>query len=146
MIVVARLFGRFTHNLEQKTRLAIPAKLRAELGNSFVLTVSPSGEKCLRAYTFEDWDFVMDKLNDQPSSEELTIMQRLIYLDTVSVSLDKYGRISIPTEFLEAVGIEHEVFMLGTGFHLELWNPEEFKKMEAQTRARMENKKIFLNK
>lgn len=142
---MARLFGRFNHNLEQKNRLAIPAKLRSELGKSFVLTVSTS-ERCLRAYTFEDWDFVMEKLNDQPSSEELTTIQRLIYMKTVSVSLDKYGRISIPIEYLEEVGIEHEVFMLGTGFHLELWSPEEYKKMEQKTMEDMKNKKVFLNK
>lgn len=146
MIVVARLLGMYTHSLEQQNRLAIPAKLRSELGKSFVLTVSPSGERCLLAYKYEDWDDVMEKLNDQPSSEELTFTQRSIYLNSVSVSLDKNGRISIPIRFMEAVGLKDEVCILGTGFRLELWDQKEFEKMTEQTRARMENKKIYLNK
>ena len=146
MAVVTRLFGSFTHNLDQQNRLAIPAKLRAELGDSFVLTISPSGERCLLAYTFEDWDDVMQKLSDQPASEELMLKQRYIYMDTVKADLDSHGRVTIPTQFMEKAGFQSEVLMLGVGSRMELWDPEEFRQMQERTRARIENQKIYFNK
>ncbi len=146
MFFVARLVGTYTHNLEQTTRLAIPAKMRAELGKEFMLARSPSGEPCLLVYSFEDWDDVMASVNDQDASEELTFIQRSIYADAEIVSLDKYGRISVPKRFLEAAGLEHEVVLLGTGFHLELWSPEEFEKMQQRIRAVIGEKKIYLKK
>ncbi len=138
--------GTYTHNLDQKNRLAIPAKLRAELGDSFVLTFSPSGERCLLAYAFEDWDDVMQKLLDQPSSEDLMLRQRNIYMNSDKIDLDAQGRMTIPTRFMEKAGFTREVFMLGTGFHLELWDPEEFQKMLERNKEIMENQITYLNK
>ena len=48
--------GIYQHTLDAKGRLFIPAKLREELGDTFYVTVSP--EKCLSAYSQENWDDV----------------------------------------------------------------------------------------
>ena len=144
--VVARLFGAYTHNLDQKNRLAIPAKLRAELGDSFVLTLSPSGEKCLLAYTFEDWDDVMRDFLSQPSSEDQMLRQRKLYMNTDKMDLDAQGRMTIPTRLMEQAGFRREVYMLGSGYHLEFWDPEEFEKMLERNKERMDSQKTYLNK
>lgn len=138
--------GAYTHNLDQKNRLAIPAKLRAELGDSFVLTVSPSNEPCLLAYAFDDWDAVMEDVNDQPASEELMLTQRYIYMYSDKIDLDAQGRMTIPTRFMEIAGFQKEVFMLGAGHRVEFWDPEEYKKMEMRTKERMLQQKRFYSK
>ena len=48
--------GIYQHTLDAKGRLFIPAKLREELGETFYVTISP--EKCLSAYSQENWDDV----------------------------------------------------------------------------------------
>lgn len=138
--------GTYTHNLEQKNRLAIPSKFRSELGESFVLTVSPSGERCLLAYTFEDWDDVMQKLVSEEPSENTVLRQRMIYMNTERIDIDSKGRMTIPMRFMEKVGLKNEVLMLGDGFHLELWDPQEFEQMLGHYKDQMENQKTYYYK
>lgn len=143
---MARLMGTSTHNLDQQNRLAIPTKMRTELGDSFVLTVSPSGEHCLLVYAFEDWDDVMQKLISEEPSEETMLRQRMIYMNTERIDLDSKGRMTIPTRFMEKAGFKNEVFLLGNGYHLELWDPEEFGQMLGRNKERMENQKTYYYK
>ena len=51
--------GIYQHTLDAKGRLFIPAKLREELGDTFYVTVSP--EKCLSAYSQENWKAISEK-------------------------------------------------------------------------------------
>ncbi|MBR5618429.1 MAG: hypothetical protein IKW76_01695 [Clostridia bacterium] len=143
---MARLMGTYTHNLDQQNRLAIPTKVRAELGDSFVLTVSPSGEDCLLAYSFEDWDDVMQKLIDEEPSEFTMIRQRMISINTVRADIDAKGRITIPTRFMEKAGFREEVYMLGNGYHLELWAPDKFDEMLSRYKDFTENQKTYFYK
>lgn len=135
--------GVYTHNLDQKNRLAIPAKIRAELGESFVLTMSPNGESCLLAYTFEGWDRVMERINDQPSSEDLMLTQRFIYMNSDKIDLDAQGRMTIPPQFMEQALFHKEVRILGAGERVEFWDPDEYDAMLARTRAHMQNRKVY---
>ena len=140
-----RIMGTYTHNLDQKNRLAIPAKIRAELGESFILTVSPNGERCLLAYTFDGWDRVMERINDQPSSEELMLTQRFIYMNSDKIDLDGQGRMTIPAQFMQAAGFQKEVRILGVGERVEFWDPNEFRAMEERNRALMQSRKIYFS-
>ena len=51
--------GIYQHTLDAKGRLFIPAKLREELGETFYVTISP--EKCLSAYSQENWKGISEK-------------------------------------------------------------------------------------
>ena len=140
-----RMTGTPKHNLDQTNRLAIPAKIRADLGDSFVLTVSPSGEKCLLAYTFDGWDRVMARINDAPSSEELMLTQRFIYMNSDKIELDSQGRMTIPAQFMEAADFHKEVHILGVGERVEFWDPVQYAAMLERSRAAMQNKKLFFS-
>lgn len=129
---MASMMGQYTHNLDQKNRLAVPSKIRDELGDVFILCVPQNGDRCLFGYTLADWDILMEKLNDQPPSRKLTMQQRFIHLYSDRVEADKQGRFTIPTHFMEAAGFTHEVFILGAGKRVEFWDPEEFKQMQTE--------------
>ena len=88
----------------------------------------------------------MEKLNDQPSSGELMLTQRFIYMNSDKIELDAQGRMTIPARFMDAAGFSREVFMLGAGSRVELWDPEEFRRMEERTRERMQNQKTYYYK
>ena len=138
--------GEYTHNLDQKNRLQIPAKMRTELGDSFVLTVSPSGDQCLLAYAFEDWDFVMEQLTKEEPSRETVMRQRKIYKNTDKIDLDAQGRMTIPARFMEKAGFKQEVYMLGCGTHLELWDPTEYQKWCDENEESLENQEAFFGR
>ena len=129
------MMGQYTHNLDQKNRLAIPAKLRESLGESFILCLAPNGDHCLFAYSQEDWQGIMDSINQQPPSRKLTMQQRAIHMNADLAETDKQGRITIPQRFIQQAGFEHEVFIFGVGKRVEFWSPSEWARMQAQCEA-----------
>ena len=129
---MAGLFGMYTHTLDQRNRLFVPSKMREILGDSFVLYFPQNGDKCIYGYAHEDWQTAMDKFNEQAPSRELALRQRFIYKNTDSADVDKQGRFTVPTAFMEKAGFEKEVIVLGVGRRVEFWNPDEWAKMEAQ--------------
>ena len=53
------LLGEFNHSIDEKGRLIIPAKLREDLGDSFVICNGLEG--CLFVYSQDEWNkFVAD--------------------------------------------------------------------------------------
>ena len=48
------LLGEFNHSIDEKGRLIIPAKLRDDLGDSFV--ICNGLEDCLFVYSQEEWN------------------------------------------------------------------------------------------
>ena len=56
--------GEYQHSLDNKGRLFIPAKLRDELGEVFFITLSM--DKCLCAYSAENWKVFSDKVSAMP--------------------------------------------------------------------------------
>ena len=53
---VSALIGKYPAKLDEKNRLFVPAKLRAELGEDFYVTLGVNcGHSCLTVYTAEDW-------------------------------------------------------------------------------------------
>lgn len=139
VVIVAELMGNYTHNLDQKNRLAIPAKLREDLGDCFVLCVPQNGDRCLFGYSLENWQRLMDKLNDEPSNHNLTLKQRFIHYYSDRVDVDKQGRFTIPPRFMEKAGFSREVFILGAGRRVEFWDPEEWARMESAAMAQMQD-------
>lgn len=137
--------GQYTHNLDQKNRLAIPAKIRVDLGESFILTVSPNSDPCLLAYTFEGWERVMASINNQPPSRELTYTQRFIYMNADKIELDNAGRMTIPAQFMEKVGFTKEVCILGAGERVEFWDSAKYAEMERGVTEFMQNKQTYFS-
>ena len=59
--------GQFPHNIDAKSRLFIPAKLREELGDVFHVTIGQDG--CLWVFSDADWNAFMEDLKSQPYSK-----------------------------------------------------------------------------
>ena len=53
-------FGEYQHALDTKNRIIVPAKLREELGNKFVITKGLDG--CLYVYPLAEWKILEEKL------------------------------------------------------------------------------------
>lgn len=136
---MSNYMGQSTHSLDAKNRIAVPVKFRNALGESFVLFRAMNGDKCLFLYSMEDWETLMSEVNSRPVSRELTEYQRRIYANLYEVEPDKQGRITLPAEFCKFAGFDREVFVLGAGKRVELWNPSEWDKASelAETRGIM---------
>ena len=69
--------GIYQHTLDAKGRLFIPAKLREELGDTFYVTIS--SEKCLSAYSTDNWKVMSDKVNAMPYVKQKRFIKMGMY-------------------------------------------------------------------
>ena len=51
--------GEYSHNVDAKGRLIVPAKFREQLGDQFVVTKGVDG--CLYVYSQEEWKRIEEK-------------------------------------------------------------------------------------
>lgn len=62
------LKGEYSHNIDAKGRLIIPAKFRDDLGEHFVITKGM--ENCLYVYPEAEWTAFEEKLNALPTTTD----------------------------------------------------------------------------
>ena len=103
------MIGKYNAKLDEKNRLFVPAKLRAELGSDFYVTLGVNcGHRCLTIYTAAEWMKLSENFNS------LSLAQRsgatsLIFMNAAECSPDKQFRFGL-TQFLLAVDILWQTF------------------------------------
>lgn len=115
------LKGEFNHTIDAKGRLIIPAKLREQLGVTFVITRGQDG--CLDAYPNDEWDLFEEKLNSLPSMKKgVRDIQRFFRSGATDCEIDNQGRILIPQTLREFASLDKEVVIVGNGIKAEIWS------------------------
>ncbi|MDP3795235.1 MAG: division/cell wall cluster transcriptional repressor MraZ [bacterium] len=119
------LIGQYQHALDEKKRLAIPSKLRLEVGHKVVVTRGL--DKCLFIYPMPIWERIAEKLGELPvGKSETRQFLRVLLSGATEVELDSLGRILIP-EFLKTyAGLEKEAVIVGVYNRLEVWDEREW--------------------
>ena len=115
------MLGRYKHNVDTKGRMFVPAKFRAELGESFVAAAVM--DHCICLYSAEEWNARMAKLSDQPMTEKVRKLSRLLGSRSDEVTIDAQGRINLNKELLAYANVEKEALVIGAGTRAEIWNP-----------------------
>ena len=126
------MIGRYPAKLDEKNRLFVPAKLRAEMGEDFYITLGVNcGHRCLTVYTASDWQKLQDNYNELPISQR-SAATSLIFMYATQCSPDKQFRFGVTQSLLEYAGMDREVMIVGRAGQAEIWDAEEFKKFEAE--------------
>ncbi len=108
-------------SLDNKGRLAVPAKYREDLlslcGGRLVITADPS--KCLLVYPHTVWEPIEQKLNSLSSFNPQTrSLQRLLVGNASDVDMDGAGRILVPPPLRHFAGLTKDVVLVGQGAKL----------------------------
>ena len=112
--------GQFSHNIDAKGRLFIPASLRKELGQTFHVTVGQ--DHCLSVYSDESWAAFMARLKELSYNEVKKL--RALFAYAADCEPDSQGRILIPAKLREYAGLDHDVTIIGSRSFAEIWNTE----------------------
>jgi len=117
--------GEYQHSIDIKKRLSLPAKFRKELGKEVVVT--RGFENCLVIYTKNQWERVMEELNNLPTGRaETRRFTRAVLGGAVEVSLDKLGRILLPDYLKQYAGLKKDVTVCGLSNKLEVWDSKKW--------------------
>ncbi len=115
------LIGEYTHAIDDKNRLSVPAKFRKELGEKIVIT--PGLDNCLFAYTLTEWGKVSEKLSGLSMLQADTrSFNRFMFAGAVEVEVDANGRILIPEFLKKFADLKGKVVITGIHSRVELWN------------------------
>lgn len=133
---MAGFYGTFMHSIDPKNRVFIPAKLRAELGDSFYITRKISST-ALAVYTQSEWDALQAKLNALPDSIVGDI-KLFLFSHSVNVSPDSQGRILLPPDLTEYAEIEKELAIVGVGNLVLIYAAHRWQAEEAAQLANMD--------
>ena len=123
------MYGRYEHAVDAKGRLFVPAKLRAELGSAFYVTLGL--DHCLSVYTEDGWAKILERFNSLPISQSTKM--RFLFANAAKCEPDKQGRFLLPAELRRYAGIEQEVTFIGQGSRAEIWNTETYRRIEEET-------------
>lgn len=117
--------GEYSHSLDNKNRMIIPAKLREELGGKFIITKGLDG--CLYAYPIEEWKVLEEKLKSLPlTNKDARAFVRFFFSGASEIEIDKQGRGLIPQNLLEYAGISKEIISIGVLTKVEIWSKEKW--------------------
>lgn len=115
------LLGEFNHNIDEKGRLIIPAKLREDLGDSFVICNGLEG--CLFVYSQEEWNKFVAELESLPRmNKDARIFKRYFFGSASEGSFDKQGRVLVPPSLRKNAHLEKEVVLVGVQDRVEIWD------------------------
>ena len=130
--VLATLVGHYSHTVDDKNRVFIPAKHRDQLGESFMIT--QLFDKCISVYSMNEWDKLTDKINELPQIEARDILL-FLFSNAVDVQPDKQGRIILSQELREYAEIEKNAVVVGAGNHVEIWSDKNWADKKSQMNA-----------
>ncbi|HEX2991452.1 MAG TPA: division/cell wall cluster transcriptional repressor MraZ [Anaerolineales bacterium] len=118
--------GQFQHNLDDKGRLMIPARYRELLAAGAYIT--QGFDRCLMVMTDLHFRQVYDRINSMnPTDTSTRLLRRLILSNAYPVEVDKVGRILVPQNLREFLGIANgELIVAGQGDYFEVWTPAEW--------------------
>ncbi|MGN6697759.1 MAG: division/cell wall cluster transcriptional repressor MraZ [Thermomicrobiales bacterium] len=122
--------GRFSHNLDAKGRLAIPAKFRSELAEGVVVTRGI--DRCLSVYPLAAWQTLAEKVSALSISDpDARQFKRMVFAEAMDETLDTQGRIVLPPELRRYAGIDREAVVVGMNTYVEIWEPGRWENLSA---------------
>ena len=120
---IIMLIGEYTHSIDDKKRLSLPAKFRKEIGKKIVVTKGL--EACLFIFSNDEWKKVSARLSElsmgKASSRDFN---RFLLAGAVEMEVDAIGRMLIPDFLKTFAGLNSRVVFAGVGNRIEVWDED----------------------
>ncbi len=122
--------GEYAHTIDDKGRLTLPAKYRADLAAGVVVTRGI--DKCLFVFPRAEWDKLSAKLDALPLTDpQAREFRRLIFSGAIDDELDKQGRVLLAQYLRDYAGLNGNVIVAGLNTHMEIWAPDAWNAIRA---------------
>lgn len=119
--------GEYHQKIDEKGRLTIPAKLRSELGDNFIVTRGLDG--CLFIYKKETWEKIINNYQELPNVKEARNFMRFFLSGATNLEFDKQGRINISQPLIKYADLSKDTIIIGVGDRLEIWSNDRWEKL-----------------
>lgn len=129
---MAGLVGEYEVKLDAKGRFMFPSHLRRQLSpaaqESFML--NKGFEECLTLYPMNEWEKLSEALSKinlfKPKNR---MFYRLFHQGAKDITLDKTGRVLIPSTHMERIGLQREAMLIAYNDRIEIWDKSKYFEM-----------------
>ena len=131
------LIGTYDHSLDAKGRLIMPAKLREDIGEKFIITTGLDG--CLFGFSMDEWSKFEDKLKSLPiTNKNARNFVRFFLSGAIECEIDKQGRFLIANNLRQVANLEKDVTIIGAGTRIEIWDKEKWEEHNSKENLSIE--------
>lgn len=130
--------GEFTHTIDDKGRLTLPAKFRSALADGVVVTRGLDG--CLFIFTLDYFKTLAERVGSLPLTHvEGRDFSRVLFSSASDVGLDRQGRILLPQALRDFAGLDGEVAVVGVNTRIEVWSLNAWQARRARVESDASN-------
>src|SRR5690242_18600122 len=123
--------GRFDHVLDEKGRLAIPARYRGDLQSGMVITRGT--DRCLYLFPMGAWQEIASRLDALPLGDaNARNLRRAAFAAAEPAELDKQGRVVLSERLRGYANLRSSVAVVGMNSYIEVWDLAAWETLETQ--------------
>lgn len=120
-------FGTHPLRMDEKGRVALPARFRERLAEGLVMTRGQ--ENCVSVFSLPDFTQRSLALSQVPNTgPRMRDYQRLLYSAADDPVPDKQGRVVVNLELRRYAGLERDCVAVGSNTHFEIWDSEAWRR------------------
>jgi len=113
--------GTHTPRLDDKGRLALPAKFRSEFEGGLVITKGQ--ERCLFVFPMAEFSRITELLRSAPVTQRSVRDYSRVFFASASHEVpDGQGRITVPSQLREYAGLSKDCVVIGANSRVEVWD------------------------
>jgi MraZ protein len=113
--------GTHTPRLDDKGRLALPARFRSELEGGLV--ICKGQDRCLYVFPVAEFARVTDALRSAPVTDRrVRDYSRVLFASASNEVPDGQGRITVPPSLREYAALSKDCVVIGANTRVEVWD------------------------
>ena len=122
-----RFVGTHEHGLDDKGRMVLPAKIRAQLGETGMVGMA---DGCLGLWTIDGFDLIADRVAAavEEGAVEAAVLRKFMAF-AAEVTPDQQGRVVIPQVLRDHARLGSEVVVNGRRDRAEIWAKETWESL-----------------
>ncbi len=116
--------GEYRHSVDDKGRIAVPAKFRLQLDGGAYL--ARWIDACLAIFPKAEFEALAARVGGLGIADAAArTFSRALFASAYEVELDRQGRIVVPASLRELAGLAGDAVIVGARDHAEIWAPRQ---------------------
>jgi MraZ protein len=113
--------GTHTPRLDEKGRLALPARFRPELEGGLV--ICKGQDRCLFVFSVTEFARFTEALRNAPVTDRrVRDYGRVLFASASNETPDSQGRITVPAQLRQYAGLTKDCVVIGANTRIEVWD------------------------
>ncbi|MFA5145500.1 MAG: division/cell wall cluster transcriptional repressor MraZ [Candidatus Omnitrophota bacterium] len=134
-------YGEYSHSIDRKGRLILPAKFRETAKAHFIekFFVTRGLDVCLFMFSEEEWRTQESKFKAVPfTKQQARTFNRLYFSGAVEVVSDSQGRILLPQYLKDFAHIKKDAVIVGVSNRIEIWAKDKWEEFYGNSKQSFE--------